>query len=75
MMEKAMLDKLLEQEMLIKELKEENFVLVSQLNIEQHYDNYKDRIDKAIEYLEEHKNLIVLMGTNYYKLLDILKGE
>ena len=42
---------------------------------EQECDELQDRIDKAIEYTEQHQELIAIIGTNYYKLLNILKGE
>ena len=39
-------------------------------------DEYKSRIDKAIEYMEENeKAFIISLGTHYYKLLEILRGE
>ena len=35
----------------------------------------QERIDSAICYLEEHQEIISMIGTNYYKLLDKLKGK
>ena len=35
----------------------------------------QERIDKAIEYMNQHKELIAIMGTYYFKLLNILQGE
>ena len=32
-------------------------------------------VDKAIEYMNQHKELIAIMGTYYFKLLNILQGE
>lgn len=37
--------------------------------------NLQDRIDKAVKYIEQHQELIAMIGTNYYKLLNILKGR
>ena len=89
-MEREMLDKLIEQEIKIKELKEENFALKSLLNVEQH-DDLQDRINKAIEYVESSitakNDLTTLMKNNLIVadcdgdienldfLLNILKGE
>lgn len=39
-------------------------------------DKLQDKINKAIEYMEENeKAFIVSLGTHYYKLLEILRGE
>ena len=38
-------------------------------------EDLEDRIDKAIEYMEKHKELIAIMGTYYYKIIELLKGE
>lgn len=35
----------------------------------------EERIEKTIKYLKDHKELIALMGTHYYKLLQKLGDE
>ena len=56
-----------------KRLKEDNYLLIDYQDMEIRYNEYKQRIDKAIKYIE---NDIDLTGINgFEKLLDILRGN
>lgn len=67
-----MIDKLIEQQETIKGMQENEY---SAIKIMKMYEDYKLRVDKAIEYINNRKELITIIGTNYYKLLNILKGD
>jgi len=64
-----------------KRLKEDNYLLIDYQDMEIRYNDYKQRIDIAIEYIEENTTkeyqvpLIDSFSISYQKLVDILRGD